>query len=346
VTLLEARAGDGAAPGETLHPGVEPLFRTLGLDQGLAAMNFHRHAGVWSRWDTGLKFTPYGDDQAGPWLGFQAERSRLHALLRTTAAEAGAQIHRPCAPRTPLFENGRVAGVATGDQTYSARWTLDATGRRAWLARALRLKNRWRSPRLQLRFGWRKRRASDLSNPVICARPGGWDWRAPIDDQRLAWVTLRIPEPAAARETKPGDFAWRIHEPAAGPGYFLLGDAAALLDPLAAHGVLHALMSGMLAAHLIAACKGGQLSEQLAQADYCNWVEGRFEHDVAALTALYARHPFGLRLAPLADAAPHASGRQISVSSSVGGVSRGLFKYSSTIGPSPISLPDSSSQVP
>ena len=294
--MLEALADDAAAPGETLHPGIEPLFRTLGLGGELAAMDFHRHAGVWREWDAGIDFMPYGGDAAGPWLGFQAERSRLHALLRSTAVDLGARLLRPCAARKPLLDRGRVIGVAGGDQVYLARWTLDATGRRAWLAQALGLRPRWCSPPLDLRFGWREVRASDHADPVIRARPLGWDWQAPIGSHRLAWVALRIPESPAAQMRR-SHFAWRIHDAAAGPGYFLLGDAAAWLDPMSAHGVLHAMMCAMLAIHLVAACREGQLAEQLAAADHRAWCRDRFEQDAAVLRALYARHPTGLCLA-------------------------------------------------
>jgi flavin-dependent dehydrogenase len=47
------------------------------------------------------------------------------------------------------------------------------------------------------------------------------------------------------------DVTWRIISPAAGPGFFLVGDAVAVLDPASSHGVLKALMTGMMAAHLI-----------------------------------------------------------------------------------------------
>jgi flavin-dependent dehydrogenase len=297
VTVLEARARNQPAPGETLHPGIEPLFRALGMGEALVAMNFHRHQGVWSAWDSALRFTAYGGDGAGPWRGFQADRSRLHALLRAAAAASGARLVRPATAEKLLRDDGRVIGAATAERTFRARWTLDATGRRAWLADALGLVPDWRSPRLQLRFGWRSPGTADPADPVIRAQPRGWSWQAPIDGRRVAWVTLRVPEREQTRPRRPTDYAWRIYESCAGPGYFLLGDAAALLDPLVARGVLQAVMSGMLAAHLVAACASGRLAEPLAAIDYRTWLRQRFESDVAALSGLYARHPFGVGLA-------------------------------------------------
>ena len=42
---------------------------------------------------------------------------------------------------------------------------------------------------------------------------------------------------------------WRMAERMAGAGWFIVGDAAATLDPTSSHGVLKALLSGMTAGH-------------------------------------------------------------------------------------------------
>src|SRR5262249_45962226 len=84
------------------------------------------------------------------------------------------------------------------------------------------------------------------------------------------------------------EVTWRKAHAPAGPGYFLVGDAAAVLDPASSHGVLKALMSGMMAAHLL-----GQVFRRCcpptAAADaYHGWLWDWFEHDVQKLQQLYA----------------------------------------------------------
>jgi flavin-dependent dehydrogenase len=77
----------------------------------------------------------------------------------------------------------------------------------------------------------------------------------------------------------------------AGPGYFLVGDAAAVLDPASSHGVLNALMSGMMAGHVITQILRYGHPEQPAQRAYCAWLRRWFAHDVKYLKALYRRLP-------------------------------------------------------
>jgi hypothetical protein len=74
----------------------------------------------------------------------------------------------------------------------------------------------------------------------------------------------------------------------AGPGFFVAGDAAAVLDPASSHGVLKAVMSGMLAARMIT--EAPSFDDAVARS-YSDWVHLQFDHDVAGLLALYDRLP-------------------------------------------------------
>jgi flavin-dependent dehydrogenase len=73
------------------------------------------------------------------------------------------------------------------------------------------------------------------------------------------------------------DYPWRIFRECAGQGYYLLGDAACLMDPSAANGVLRALMSGMQAVHLIRAADQGRIEPSEAAAQYRVWIARLFE---------------------------------------------------------------------
>jgi len=79
--------------------------------------------------------------------------------------------------------------------------------------------------------------------------------------------------------------------PAAGAGYFLVGDAAAVLDLASSHGVLKAIMPGIMAAHLIAQVARCRTHESVAAQGYNDWVADWFASDAAALRSLYACLP-------------------------------------------------------
>jgi flavin-dependent dehydrogenase len=60
------------------------------------------------------------------------------------------------------------------------------------------------------------------------------------------------------------------------PGWFMVGDSAATLDPTSSHGVLKALMSGMMAGHLIAGVLDGMAPAEEAAMAYHAWMPAGF----------------------------------------------------------------------
>ena len=106
---------------------------------------------------------------------------------------------------------------------------------------------------------------------------------APKPDVLTAGPTER---PAIGR-VRGADVTWRHVPAAAGPGYFLAGDAAAMLDPAASQGVLRALMTGIAVGHAITRVISGQVAEPNAARRYRDWLAGWFAHDVERLSGLY-----------------------------------------------------------
>src|ERR1700677_3173603 len=81
VVVAEAKAFPRHRPGETLHPGVEPVLRQLGAMEAVEAAGFPRHEGNWVQWGTPPRFEAFGRGDEGPWRGFQAWRATFDALL-------------------------------------------------------------------------------------------------------------------------------------------------------------------------------------------------------------------------------------------------------------------------
>ncbi len=290
VLVVEARDADPPEPGETLHPGAEAVFRRLGVSDAVLGAGFLRHRGVWVAWDRPSPvFQPYGADTAGPWLGFQADRRRLRSILLAAAREGGAVVRRGRAPSAPVLRGDRVAGVVLDGAEVEARWTVDATGRRAWLARALRLDTLRRSPAMRARYGWDgPARGRD---PELAATGTGWRWRAPLGDARSAWVELDVAALGDGARCPPGaDVSWRVVERCAGPGFLLAGDAAAVLDPSSSHGVLRALLSGLSAAWLAGASVAGGMPDGDVVEAHSGSMRRWFDADVEVMRALYQRH--------------------------------------------------------
>lgn len=312
VALVERDAFPRGRPGETLHPGVEPLLEQLGVAAAVRDAGFLRHAGHWIEWGGARRFEPFGADDAGPWLGLQAWRADFDALLLARARAVGVAVLQPCRAVRPLVAGARVVGVETSAGPLVAPFVVDAAGGGHWLARRLKLTIKKYSRRLTARYGYAEGACAARDEaPSIVADARGWTWTARVRPGLYQWTRLTLDdgegsEPSGAGELAPdwlpkelsglrprgaargADVTWRAAESPAGAGYFLCGDAAAVLDPASSHGVLKALMSGMMAAHQIALVRSGRGGERDAAARYNAWLGEWFAHDVARLRELYA----------------------------------------------------------
>jgi flavin-dependent dehydrogenase len=304
VTLIEGESFPRERQGETLHPGVEPLLKQLGVFEQVVRAGFLRHEGNWVTWNSPARFEPFGADEHGPWLGYQAWRADFDLILLDRARQLGVRVMQPCRAGAPLLDNTRVTGVETAEESVSSTFVIDAAGGSHWLARHLSLPvERW-SPPLIARFRYFEGDCPARDEaPAIVADENGWTWTAQVKKNIYQWTRLAFQKEAGQatahefERLKPldrvhgADVTWRLVARPAGPGYFLAGDAAALLDPASSHGALKAMMSGIMAAHLIAQVMVHNAPAARVAAAYCHWMQDWFFHDVRAMLELYAQLP-------------------------------------------------------
>ena len=304
VVLLERANLPRHRPGETLHPGIEPLLAHLGARETILAAGYLRHVGTWVEWDGPPLFEPFGADAGGSWRGFQVTRADFDARLLAVAAEGGVDVRQGCAAVAALTDGGRVTGVRTPHGALRARFTLDASGDRHWLARQLGIRVLRGSRPLVVRYGYM---AGDCpardEAPRIKADQDGWTWTGRLAPGLYQWIRLDRQPGRLPRAWRPSDLAglsdagplrgadvtWRIAERTAGPGFFLVGDAALVLDPASGHGVMRAMMSGIMAAHAIVTLADDYRREPAIIRGYHAWLSRWFDHDARRLGEAYAR---------------------------------------------------------
>jgi 2-polyprenyl-6-methoxyphenol hydroxylase-like FAD-dependent oxidoreductase len=150
-----------------------------------------------------------------------------------------------------------------------------------------------------------------------------WFWMIPIDETRtsmgmvmdadaakrvasrgvsatqmLAWGIPRCPflRRRTERATFPGengvtaDFSYRC-DPYAGPGYFLVGDAATFVDPIFSTGVCLGMMGGRLAGESVAAMVQQNASPARLRREYIRYVRDS-SSVFFRLVYMYYQHSF------------------------------------------------------
>ena len=241
---------------------------------------------------------------------FNVERSLFDDMLLRAARDAGAEVREHVAVKRILrLEDGDVRVQTDGGEEIACRWLLDASGQGTVVGRHLGTRKAPTERHLQkvayfAHFDNVTRLPGrNAGHPLIVMCDEGWFWFIPINDrvmsiglvldvevarsviatgvpadQMLAWGMARCPlvRDRCANATGPetnqtiGNFSYRC-DPFAGPGYFLVGDAAAFIDPVFSTGVCLGMMEGRRAAEHVASLLSGSIMPAAARRDYARF---------------------------------------------------------------------------
>jgi flavin-dependent dehydrogenase len=311
VLILERTTFPRFHIGESLLPGNFPLIQELGLEQALRKLPHTRKFGVEFTLGDGSASASFAFDQGlipGPET-VNLERAPFDHMLLNAAREAGADVREETIVRKIVrLSDGDVA-VEFDGQTISARCLLDCSGQGTVVGRHLGTRQPSVEPHLQKvayfnHFQNVKRPAGKQEgDPLIVMCEEGWFWLIPLDADRtsiglvldarvaktldvpanrmLAWGIARCPAVQKRMEHGSGpdtnhvtaDFSYRCR-PCAGPGYFLVGDAAAFMDPIFSTGVTLAMRSAQQAAARVIDILQNGIDPATARKNYIRFVEG------------------------------------------------------------------------
>jgi len=181
---------------------------------------------------------------------------------------------------------------------------VDAAGNRHWLARKMGLQKDCASLPLIAAYGYAVGKLDDES-PMLQEDADGWTWTSQIGPGMFQWTRLKFDGTMPPHNWTPNRFgqlvpkghrkgenvSWRHVRASAGPGYFIVGDAASVADPSVSHGVMKAMMTGMMAGHLIAQVLVSGIAEKETASHYNYWQRQWFMRDLAISRRLYSHLP-------------------------------------------------------
>jgi flavin-dependent dehydrogenase len=304
VALIEKTQFPRDTPGEALHPDVNRLFGELGVAGAISRAGFISYPGWIRERSSDRSFVPF-EGQSGLAFGCQAWRSEMDSILLAHARREGVTVVQPASSGTVFLTGDRIAGLEVGGKRWYCRQLVDASGATRWLARSLRLRVKDFSPRLVARYGYFRGNCALGVIPELWEHACGWTWLARVRKDCCqcvqlslagnAWRTSGLPFPPPPFDRLPpdvsfrgADVTWRLVPECAGAGYYLCGDAAAVLDPAASSGVARALASGMKAADLIIEVTMNRMDSMAAAALYRQWCAKQFIEQARQLASRYA----------------------------------------------------------
>lgn len=327
VLLLERSRFPRFHIGESFLPRNLALIKELGLEPALRALPQVEKRGaeflLGHGRDEGSLFWFSDYFTRGETTAFNLERAPFDAMLLDEARKAGAEVREGGFVKKVLrLEDGRVE-AETDAGPVSARYLIDASGQSTFLGKHLGIRKVLPHHRKVACFGHfenvARRESLEGGFIVIVMSDEGWFWLIPLDETRtsvgvvmdsehvrqvglppeqmLLWAVERCP---AVRQRMEGasllgehhvlaDFSYRC-SPYAGPGYFLVGDAAVFVDPIFSTGVCMGMMSAVEAARGISALIEGA-SPRKVRRDYIRYVEGS-SSALFHFVDLYYQHSF------------------------------------------------------
>jgi flavin-dependent dehydrogenase len=328
VRVLERSRFPRFHVGESLLPRNMALFRELGLDAALRQLpQVEKRGAAFATADGRHEalFPFDGGLTGGETVVFSLERAPFDQLLLDAARAAGAEVTEGQAARSfPRLADGDVAAVTDDGEILTARWLVDASGQATVIGKQLGIRCGLPHHRKVAWFGHfedvARRPGVAGGFPTMVMFDEGWFWVIPLDERRtsiglvmdagvarrleipaermLAWGISRAPYmraitaaaifPAATHVN--ADFSYRCR-PYAGPGYFLIGDAATFLDPIFSTGVCLGMMTGARAAEGILAILRQGVRPQRIRRDYIRYVE-ESSGPFFRLVELYYQHSF------------------------------------------------------
>ncbi len=338
--------------GESFMPRALQVIRELGLEEELRKLPHiekiggeflmgHEQEGFIARFE---RAWPLGELKA-----FNLERAPFDQMLCRVAREAGAEVHlNEAVEHIDRLEDGDVR-VRTSRGERRARWIVDCSGQANVIGRHLgsrRLVSGMdRVAHFAIGTGVTRRAYPDDGFVIGVIHDDGWFWSIPLDETRtsvgivldrsvtakagvkaneaLQWAIRRSPQMAERcrdavfpeKNETIANFTYSC-APWAGPGFFLVGDAGAFLDPIFSTGVTLGMESARDAAKYVIAMTKGTISPQLARKRYTARVEkvtsiffglvnAFYDHSFRELF-LSGKDPLGVRRAIVTLLAGHA----------------------------------------
>jgi flavin-dependent dehydrogenase len=230
-------------------------------------------------------------DKSMPYA-YQVRRSEFDEILLRKAQRNGAQVVEGCRARDVVFKAGGGAVVQATNEDgspaqWNARFVIDASGRDTLLGKKFGTKRRnpkHNSSALYGHFTGAKRHPGQAEgNITIFWFDHGWFWLIPLADGytsigAVVWsyylktrskpvkeffleaialcpaLAERLEDATLASDVEAtGNFSYSCDQ-TYGPGYLMIGDAFAFIDPVFSSGVMLAMHGGFTAADTVETC--------------------------------------------------------------------------------------------
>ncbi|MEU1478321.1 NAD(P)/FAD-dependent oxidoreductase [Streptomyces sp. NPDC001668] len=290
VLVLEREKFPRYHIGESLITGCVVVLEELGIRERVEDLGFVKKFGGSLVWGQDGRWTfKFAEGKPEFTHSYNVRRADFDALVLTRARELGACVREEAVVKSPVVEDGRVVGLRYSqrggeEHEVRSRHVIDASGQARVLGRGLtgvEWNEDLRNVAVWTYFQDGESLTGDEAGNIFIEHvPGGWFWYIPIFDgtHSVGFVTpsdeasrsglglpelfeAKIEESTHVKRLLKGASRTSAHRSArdwsytceqfTGPGWTLVGDAAAFVDPLFSTGVTLAMLAASASAEMI-----------------------------------------------------------------------------------------------
>lgn len=294
VIMLEKERHPRFHIGESLLPMNMPLFEKLGVEKEIAALGVPKLGAEFNSIYHNKSLTYYFSGALDPTYpsAYQVRRSDFdHALLKNSVKK-GVTVHEETKVVKIDFRAGSETIVTSinkqgVEETWQAKFIVDASGRDTFLANILGIKQRNKKHNSAALFahfsGVSRLSGPDEGNISLYWFDHGWFWIIPLQNGVTSVGAVCWPYYLKSRKSNPEQFFYdtialspgvserlknaKLISPVtatgnysyesknmAGEGYLMVGDAFAFIDPVFSSGVYLAMNSAFMGAQTVHTC--------------------------------------------------------------------------------------------
>ena len=302
VTMIDITTSPRFRPGESCHPGIEPILHQLGVWQDVLDHDFVRYNSTVLN-NEGKETEEFFNEE-NQWQGFQFPRDVFDSILLNKAISQGAKFIAQTKTLNIVSRENNVSAIITDKGEFKFDFLIDATGSKSLTSIKLGLQREKYSLPIISNYSqlFTKEKLPHKLKSYFEITNDYWGYISLIKPKTYSvtfssknssmqidknlFLSRHFIEPYSEIISKSFETSWSITNNNKFENLYLVGDALMTFDPTSSKGILKSIMTGIYAAYILDNVKTNKLTKTQGSTAYQKWSYDFFEKELESIKQL------------------------------------------------------------
>jgi len=289
-------------PGESCHPGIEPLLQQLDVWQDILNLKPIRYNSTFVNYQG--KETEQFFNEDNNWQGFQFPRETFDKILLDKAISLGAKFIPQAKTLSIVSRENYVSTIITDKGEFKFDFLIDATGSKSLTSIKLGLQREKHSKPiisnycqivttedLHVKQKSYFEITSEYWGYISLIKPKTYSVtysskNSSKETDKNLFLSKHFCNDYSVIISKSFETSWSITQNCKFQNLYLVGDALMTFDPTSSKGILKSIMTGIYAAYILDNVKTNKLTEKQGSIAYQKWTLEFFEKELVNIKTL------------------------------------------------------------